>query len=196
MAPQQQMVRTGLPQQQYYNTPRPHMVGSYPPQMIGPGGMGGHSHMGGPSPAGMMAQHPQVYANRMAQPMMNNPGMGNMGMSGVMSTGMPPGRQISMIQTRPPPHVVGPQLGMGVEQPVTALPNPSYQFSRQDTSNMISRPPAASSPFAQGYQGSPSAVNIPASHSPAPPPSAYQAPSPAPVKMVSLSAIMQILSHY
>lgn len=196
MGPQQQMVRPGLPQQQYYNNPRPHMAapGPFPPQMMG--GMGGHSHMG-PSPA-MMAQHPQPYTNRMpGQPMMTNPGMGSMGMGGMMG-GMPHGRQISMIQTRPPPHMVtGPQSGMGVEQPVTALPNPSYPFGRQDTAtNMISRPPAASSPFA-GYQNSPSAVNIPASHSPAPPPSGPQAPSPAPAKMVCFSlSLLTAIRYY
>ena len=190
---QQQMVRPPQ-QQQYYTNQRPHMgpVGSYPPQMMGPG-MGGHSHMPGMGPSpGMMAQHPQPYATRMApNQMMNNPGMGNMGM-GMMPTGMLPDQQINMIQQRPPPHVVatGPQPGMGVEQPVTAMPNQSYPFGRQDnTTGMISRPPAASSPFAAaGYQGSPSAaVNIPASHSPAPPPSGPQVPSPASAKMVCLS---------
>ena len=164
MDPQQQMVRPGLPQQQYYNTPRPLHPNIYSPQMMG----SGHSYMPGigPSPTEIMPQHSQPYANYMAgQP--PNPGIGNIWMGGTM----PYGQQVSEIQQRPPPYILagGPQPGMGVEQSYSALPNMS--FGQQDTANtnMFSKPPATSSPFVDGYQGPPSAV--PVSHSPAPPPS-------------------------
>lgn len=195
---QQQQVRPGPPPNQgFYQGAGPQMGpgGPYPPQMMGPG-MGAPTHHPGMGPSpGMMPQHPQQYAPRMAnQPaMMTNVGLNNMGMGQMMPMAMGHPRQMSMVQ-RPMHHpmtgmvATGPQPGMGVEQPVTALPNPSYQFGRPEVP-MMSRPPAAASPFGAGYQGSPAAAataaTLPASHSPAPP-SVPQAPSPAPPKMVSL----------